>query len=66
MQETHGKFGNRDRDRVIDAIQKHYAVKLQQVGRRPKWLRDASGRNWWVLGGSQNLRQNIGMGFRKR
>ena len=57
MQETHGKFDNRDRDRVIDAIQKHYAVKLQQVGRRPKWLRDASGRNWWVLGGSQNRRQ---------
>ena len=46
-----GKFGNLERDRVIEAIQAHYGVILHKVGRRPKWRRDETGKNWWVLGG---------------
>ena len=45
------KFDNLDRKRVIDTIQEHFGVKLDQVAQRPKWLRDESGRTWWVLGG---------------
>ena len=45
------KFDNLDRKRVIDAVQEHYGVKLDKVGQRPKWLRDESGRTWWILGG---------------
>lgn len=45
------KFDDLDRERVIDAIQEHYSVKLLKVTRRAKWLRDDSGKIWWVLGG---------------
>ena len=45
------KFDDLDRKRVIDAIEEHYGVKLDKVARRRKWLRDESGRTWWVLGG---------------
>ena len=45
------KFGNLDRNRVIRAVEEYYDVKLEKVRRRPKWLQDESGRNWWVLGG---------------
>ena len=51
MKEKPERFDDLDRRPVIDAIQEHYGVKLQKVGSRPKWLRDASGRNWWILGG---------------
>ena len=46
------KFDNLDRNRVIQAVEEYYGVKLERVGRRPKWLRDESGGNWWILGGS--------------
>ncbi len=52
MGTTKGKFDKLDRERVIEAIQRHYGVSLERVGKRNKWLRDAKGRNWWVLGGS--------------
>lgn len=45
------KFDELDRDRVIDAVEKHYGVQLDKVSPFRKWLRDASGGNWWVLGG---------------
>ena len=45
------KFDNPDRNRVIRAVEEYYGVKLVKAGRRPKWLQDESGRNWWVLGG---------------
>ena len=51
MKQKPEKFDNLDRTRVISEIQGYFGVKLQRVGRRPKWLRDESGRNWWVLGG---------------
>ena len=44
------KFGNFERGRVIEAIQMHYGVTLNKVGKRPKWQQDETGRNWWVLG----------------
>ena len=47
------KFDDLARDRVIKNIQEHEGVNLQKVGRRSKWLRDASGRSWWVLGGRE-------------
>ena len=51
MKQAATKFDNLDRKRVTDAVQEHYGVKLGIVGRRPKWLRDESGRTWWILGG---------------
>ena len=51
MKQKPEKFDNLDRTRVISEIQRYFGVKLQRVGRRFKWLRDESGRNWWVLGG---------------
>lgn len=51
MKQKPERFDDLDRCRVIDVIQECCGVKLQKVGSRPKWLRDASGGNWWVLGG---------------
>ena len=45
------KFDELDRECVVEKVQEHYDVKLDKVGQRPKWRRDESGRNWWVLGG---------------
>ena len=45
------KFDNIDRKRVIRVAEEHFGVKLSKVGRRPKWLHDEAGRNYWVLGG---------------
>lgn len=53
MKQKLGKFDDLDRNQVIKEIQEHESVDLQKVGNRPKWLRDASGRNWWVLGGRE-------------
>ena len=54
MTDEIAKFGNLERDRVIEAIQVHYGVTLHKVGKRPKWRRDETGRNWWVLGGRED------------
>ena len=54
MTETIGKFGNLERERVIEAIQTHFGVTLRKVEQRPKWRRDETGRNWWVLGGRED------------
>ena len=51
MKQVVGKFDNLDRNRVIGAVQDHFSVKLEEVGRRSKWLQDESGRRWLVLGG---------------
>lgn len=48
------KFDKWDRERVIGAVQDHYGVNLAKIGKRDKWLRDESGRNWWVLGAVEN------------
>ena len=45
------KFDNLDRKRVIESIEEYYGVKLDKVGQRVKWLREDSGKAWWVLGG---------------
>ena len=50
MKQVPIKFDKWDRARVIDAVQEHYGVKLEKIGRHDKWLRDESSRNWWVLG----------------
>ena len=55
MKHPVGKFDNLDRNRVMGAVQEHYAVKLVRVGSRYKWLGDASGRNWWILGGKDDF-----------
>lgn len=54
MKKSSGKFDNLARLRVIDAVHEHFDVTLKRVGRRQKWLRDESGRNWWVLGGKDD------------
>jgi hypothetical protein len=46
------KFDEADREAVIRVIQDRYCVRLTPVGRRPKWLRDDNGKNYWVLGAS--------------
>ena len=51
MKQKSQKFNDLDRNRVIAAIEEHCGVTLKKVGRRSKWLRDESGRSWWVLGG---------------
>lgn len=48
------EFKKLDRERVIEAVEDHYGIKLKQIGPTPKWSRDESGRNWWVLGGIGN------------
>lgn len=45
------KFDETDRQAVIDMLSGHFGVRLQPVGRRTKWLRDDTGRKYWVLGG---------------
>ncbi|MDE0149587.1 MAG: hypothetical protein OXM58_14540 [Rhodospirillaceae bacterium] len=54
MMQKLGKFDDLDRDRVVKEIEERCRVALEKAGRRPKWLRDDSGRNWWVLGGQAN------------
>ena len=48
---AHAKFDETDRRAVIDELGRHLGVQINRVGRRRKWLRDRSGRNYWVLGG---------------
>ena len=48
---AHAKFDGTDRRAVIDEVGRHLGVQINRVGRRRKWLRDSSGRNYWVLGG---------------
>lgn len=45
------KFDEDDRKHVISAIENHYGVRLNPIGRRRKYLRDESGRRYLVLGG---------------
>ena len=48
---THGKFEETGRSAVIDELGRRLGVQIDRVGHRRKWLRDHSGRNYWVLGG---------------
>ena len=59
MKQATKKFDNLDRGCVIEAVQEHCGVKLNKVGQRDTWLRNESGRTWWVLGGvaEEALRQ---------
>ena len=45
------KFDEIDRRAVIDELVRRLGVQINRVGRRRKWLRDDSGRKYWVLGG---------------
>ena len=45
------KFDEIDRQTAIDELGRRLGVQINRVGRRRKWLRDHSGRNYWVLGG---------------
>ena len=45
------KFDETDRRAVIDELSRRLDVQISRIGRRRKWLRDHSGRNYWVLGG---------------
>lgn len=48
------KFGSRDRKIVVRTVEQHLDVSLSRVGRRPKYLRDASGRRYCFFGGYQD------------
>ena len=55
MKKSSGKFDDLARQRVIDAVHKHFDdVTLTPVEKRRKWLQDGLGRNWWVLGGKRD------------
>ena len=48
------KFGKHERRLVICEVEKKFSVKLDaKVKGREKWRRDESGKDWWILGGSQ-------------
>lgn len=44
------RFDETDRDKVISEVEKHFGVKLTRVGNYRKFLQDASGRSYWILG----------------
>ncbi len=45
------KFDETDRSKVIFEVEKHFGTKLSRVGNYRKFLQDASGKSYWVLGG---------------
>ena len=45
------KFDEVDRKKVIAEIEEHFGVMLTRVGNHRKFLIDASGKSYWVLGG---------------
>jgi hypothetical protein len=45
------KFDESDRKKVIAEVEEHFGVKLTPVGRHRRFLRDASDKAYWVLGG---------------
>ncbi|QJT08576.1 hypothetical protein [Oceanidesulfovibrio marinus] len=48
---TPAKFSNQDRQFVIKGIERCYNIDLRPVGRRSKWLKDSTGKNYFILGG---------------
>lgn len=46
------KFGDRERTRVIDAIEKLKNIKLQQIGNYKKFLKDSDGAYYCIVGGT--------------
>ena len=45
------RFQEQDRTRVVRAIEENWEIRLKKVRGYRKWLQDASGKSWWVLGG---------------
>lgn len=48
------KFDETDRQKVIEAVELHFDVKLTPVGNRRKFLRDGNMRSFWVFGGYED------------
>jgi len=48
------KFDEYDRKKVITELEKSFHVKLSPIGRRRKYLRDATGRRYCVFGGYED------------
>jgi hypothetical protein len=48
------KFDETDRQKVIEAVESHFKVKLTPVGNRRKFLRDDTMRSYWVFGGYED------------
>jgi hypothetical protein len=44
------RFDETDRAKVVSEVEKHFDVKLSRVGNYRKFLQDASGTSYWVLG----------------
>lgn len=51
---TKRRAGELERNRVISEVERYYRVKLLRVERRFKWLKDETGKNWWVLVGEED------------
>ena len=48
------KFDETDRSKVISEVESHFGTKLSRVGGYRKFLQDASGKSYWVLGGYED------------
>lgn len=48
------KFDETDRRKVIAEVESLYKVKLTPVGNRRKYLKDQSGRTFWIFGGYED------------
>ncbi|MHB8309091.1 hypothetical protein [Metallibacterium sp.] len=48
------KFDETDRSKVISEVERHLGTKLSRVGNYRKFLQDASGKSYWVLGGYED------------
>lgn len=45
------KFDNYDRNRVVSEVEKYFQVKLHKAGSRDIYLKDETGKTYWVIGG---------------
>jgi hypothetical protein len=45
------KFDEFDRKKVISEVETYFNVKLSRVGTRRKYLKDLTGRAYWIFGG---------------
>lgn len=48
------KFDEHDRKKVITEVENEFGVKLSPVGNRRKYLKDVSGKTYWIFGGYED------------
>ena len=48
------KFDEHDRKKVIAEVETEFGVKLSPVGNRRKYLKDGTGKTYWIFGGYED------------